>query len=55
LLNILRKESFERVHQQRIGDALNLSIRPREKPLKNRVECKDYAEIECKSICLQRN
>jgi hypothetical protein len=35
LLNILRKEGFARVHRQRKGDALNLSIRLREKSSKN--------------------
>jgi hypothetical protein len=34
LLNILRKEGFARVHQQRKGNALSPSIRLREKPLK---------------------
>jgi hypothetical protein len=35
LLNILRKEGFARVHRQRKGVALNLSIRLREKSSKN--------------------
>jgi hypothetical protein len=50
LMNILRKEGFARVHRQRKWDALNLSIRPREKPSKNGVERKECTEIDFKSI-----
>jgi hypothetical protein len=41
LLNILRKEGFARVHRQRKGDALNPSIKLREKSSKNGVEHKE--------------
>jgi hypothetical protein len=44
LLNILRKEGFARVHRQRKGDALNPSVKLREKSSKNGFEHKECVE-----------